>query len=176
MTESGIDGWYRAESGRATFAFRVEGGEVVEAAPYGKFIMGLRWGTAYMKLEQGGFTLSRINITKVDGQAGGKGIFIEDVNEHPLAPQSFEPSLVRRALDYLLDAYPMFDLVSIDWQFSHDFQSHGGPWLLVTLGQPSADWDTVPAWAIWRFAIWKTTGALHTMKDGAVSDDPIWTP
>jgi hypothetical protein len=36
--------------------------------------------------------------------------------------------------------------------------------------------DEVPAWAIWTFAIFKRTGALHTVTDGAASDDPIWTP
>lgn len=61
MTDPKIDGWYRAVGNRATFAFRVEGGEVVECAPYGrKIIMGLRWGTAYMKLERGGFEVGRL--------------------------------------------------------------------------------------------------------------------
>lgn len=94
---------------------------------------------------------------------------------------SFEPSLVRRALDYLLDAYPMFDLVSIDWQWADDFTDHG-VWVLVKLGQPSVNFAESPAWAIWPFAIFKRTGALHRFEGegdeypGAVSDDPIWTP
>jgi hypothetical protein len=50
------------------------------------------------------------------------------------------------------------------------------------LGQPSATFDETPAWAIWKFAIFKATGALHSVGDvhsrypGAVSDDPLWTP
>lgn len=79
----------------------------------------------------------------------------------------FEPSLVRLALDELLTRYPGYDLVTVVWQAE-------GPWVLISLGQPS---EVGQAWAIWRFAIWKTTGALHTMNgEGAVSDDPVWVP
>jgi hypothetical protein len=49
------------------------------------------------------------------------------------------------------------------------------PWLIVDLGQRS-DGGT-EAWAASKFAIWKSTGAVHTLgPDGAVSDDPILTP
>jgi len=103
---------------------------------------------------------------------------------------NFEPSLVRLALDELLRLYPMFDLASVDWQLPVPIvlYSEGvparpweggivGPWVLVKLGQPSATFDEAPAWATWEFAIWKVTGALYRVgADGAVPDDPIWTP
>jgi hypothetical protein len=107
---------------------------------------------------------------------------------------SFEPSLVRRGLDYLLDAYPMFDLVSVNWQLPEPIvlYSEGvparrweggivGPWVLVKLGQPSETMRSepliLPAWATWEFAIWKVTGAVYRVgADGAVPDDPIWQP
>lgn len=91
-------------------------------------------------------------------------------------------SRVRQALDALLDRYPGFDVVSIDWQLdstawvpavSAPKPIHGGPWVLVEIGQPSDTFDETPAWAIWQFAIFKATGAVHSMSDGAVSDDPI---
>jgi hypothetical protein len=97
----------------------------------------------------------------------------------------WDPPLVRQALDELLKRYPMFDLVSIDWQTPETrpntessgwVDEQGGPWVIVELGQPSAHFDHYPAWAIWPFAIFKRTGALHTMTHSAVSDDPIWTP
>lgn len=105
---------------------------------------------------------------------------------------NFEPSLVRLALDELLRRYPTFDLVSIDWNVITRPSTWGElvvadseldqPWALVMLGQPSATFDETPAWAIWKFAIFKATGALHSVGDvhsrypGAVSDDPLWTP
>jgi hypothetical protein len=93
-----------------------------------------------------------------------------------LYPAALYPSAVRRALDYLLDAYPMFDLVSVDWQrpSSGEWQ----PWVLVLLGQRSEEFEPMESFALWHFAIFKTTGALHTMEPprGPVSDDPIWTP
>lgn len=165
-----VDGWYRAESGRATFAFRVEDGEVVETAPYGrKLIMGLRWATAYMKLEQGGFQ-------------------VVSMRNEPELPriQNIAVSKIRPALNELLRRYPGFDLVSIDWQIGDPLgrlrppvTEHTGTWVLVRLGQPSENFDETPAWALWGFAIFKATGALHTWGQdapGAVSDDPIWTP
>jgi hypothetical protein len=90
----------------------------------------------------------------------------------------WDPPLVRQALDELLKRYPMFDLVGIDWQVAPEvYESHyAGAWVLVKLGQPSESFDEGPAWAIWTFAIFKRTGALHTVTDGAASDDPIWTP
>lgn len=61
MTDPKVDGWYQARGSRAAFGFRVENGEVVDCAPYGrKMIMGLQWGTAYMVLERGGFEISRL--------------------------------------------------------------------------------------------------------------------
>lgn len=101
-----------------------------------------------------------------------------------------DPSLVRLALDELLRRYPFFDLVSIEWQglpmelFSESIPQRrwgalAGPWVLVSLGQPSElnESSLNEAWAIWPFAIWKNTGTLYTVgADGAVPDDPIWTP
>jgi hypothetical protein len=91
-------------------------------------------------------------------------------------------SRVRRSLDALLARYHGYDVVSIDWQIErlppdviaqdHPLASQG-PWVLVELGQPSETFDEMPAWAIWQFAIFKATGAVHSMRDGAVSDDPI---
>jgi hypothetical protein len=49
-----------------------------------------------------------------------------------------------------------------------------GSWVLVELGQPSA--GDVAVWARWKFAIWKSTGAVYQVgADGAVPDDPIFT-
>ena len=98
---------------------------------------------------------------------------------------SFEPSLVRQALDALLRLHPFYDLVSIGWQLPPVIFEKGkiglgeqGPWVLVKIGQPSKTFDETPAWALHHFAIWKATGALHTMEPpgGPVSDDPIWEP
>ena len=94
------------------------------------------------------------------------------------------PSRVRMALDELLRRAPHFDVVSIDWQVGRaDRLSttqyepyHVGPWVLVELGQPSDAFDDVPAWAVWKYAIWKATGALHVISEGAVVDPPIWEP
>ena len=95
---------------------------------------------------------------------------------------SFEPSIVRRALDELLRQYPHLDLLRVEWQIdpprgAWDKRSASrwdGPWVLVDLGQPSEHVDVEPAWALWRFAIWRATGAVHAIGvDGAVSDDPI---
>lgn len=90
----------------------------------------------------------------------------------------FAPSLARQGLDLLLFMHKHLDLVSIDWQVPSNVHDFGGPWLLVELGQPSDDFDEQrPAWAIWRYAIWKTTGAVHRIgHDGAVDDDPIAEP
>ena len=86
-------------------------------------------------------------------------------------------SLVRQAFDELLRMHPHLDVVAIEWQIGNPTRplTHDGPWVLVTLGQPSESFDETPAWALWRFAIWKRTGAVYTIgHDGAVSDDPIW--
>lgn len=104
--------------------------------------------------------------------------------------RTHEPSLVRAALDELLRRHPTLDVVSIDWQLPTGIElwSEGvpqrvwtgemaGPWVLVALGQPSEAFEQSPAWARWQFAIWKPTGALYRVGvDGAVPDDPLWTP
>jgi hypothetical protein len=86
---------------------------------------------------------------------------------------SFTPSLVRQALDELLRAYPMFDLVSVDWQIDPQTRDWRGPWVRVGLGQPGE--GDVPAWAVHSFAIWRTTGAIHGVwADGSVTDDVLF--
>jgi hypothetical protein len=75
-------------------------------------------------------------------------------------------SYVRRALDQLLTLHRGFDLVEYEWQKE-------GPWVLVTLGQPSNGGGEV--WARHPFAILKTTGSVYGMHDGAVDDDPFLT-
>jgi hypothetical protein len=89
---------------------------------------------------------------------------------------SLDPSPVRLALDELLRRYFFFDLVDVDWQLGAVEKPLGGPWCVVRLGQRSEDFARSEAWAVHTFAIWKSTGALHSMNGGAVSDDPIWTP
>jgi hypothetical protein len=85
---------------------------------------------------------------------------------------------VRRALDALLAHYPAFDLLRVDWQIDPGDERRSphwaGSWVLVDLGQPSDLIDLKPAWAVWRFAIWRATGAVHQVgPDGAVIDPPI---
>lgn len=93
---------------------------------------------------------------------------------------SFDPSPARRGLDALLALYPFHDVIEVDWQIDDGPPARFlGPWVLVTMGQPSAELELGPfpelaAWARWRFAIWRRTGAVHVLgRDGAVSDDPI---
>jgi hypothetical protein len=76
-------------------------------------------------------------------------------------------SYVRRALDQLLALFPGFDLIEYEWQ-------EDGPWVLVVLGQPSNGRREV--WARHPYAIWKNTGSVYGMMDGAVNDDPFLTP
>ena len=93
-----------------------------------------------------------------------------------------EPSLVRQALDELLRLYPGFDVLTIEWQIDPPrgrWDGHParweGPWVLVDLGQPSDTIDVTPAWAIWKFAIWRATGAVYVVgANGAVHDDPVF--
>jgi hypothetical protein len=92
-----------------------------------------------------------------------------------------ERSLVRRALEELLRRHPMLDLLAIDWQVDPADERQAarwrGSWVLVELGQPSDTIAVEPAWAVWRFAIWRSTGAVHIVgAGGAVSDDPIFVP
>lgn len=93
----------------------------------------------------------------------------------------FEPSLARRGLDLLLAAHPHLELVTADWQGWSPAGPVGavasGPWLLVWLGQRSG--DGADAFALYRFAIFKATGAVHGFdpdNPGAVTDDPILEP
>ena len=80
---------------------------------------------------------------------------------------TFERSPARRGLDGLLANVPHLELVAAEWQ-------RGGPWLLVTLGQQSADGADV--FALHEYAIWKRTGAVHGVHAGAVTDDPLFEP
>jgi hypothetical protein len=75
-------------------------------------------------------------------------------------------SYVRRALDRLLELHPTWDLVEYEWQSS-------GPWVLVVLGQPSN--GSVEAFARHPYAIFKNTGSVYGMRNGAVDDDPFLT-
>ena len=80
----------------------------------------------------------------------------------------------RRALDELLTAYPFFDVLKIEWGLDDEGFTGPYPWLLVELGQPSE--DDAEVWARHRFAIWKSTGAVHGLQhDGSVTDDPLFT-
>ena len=85
---------------------------------------------------------------------------------------SFEPSLVRQGLDWLLEHFPHLDVVKVEWQTEDGHWT--GPWVLVEMGQPSL--GGIAAWAVWKFAIWRETGAVYQMHDGAVSDDPDFVP
>jgi hypothetical protein len=75
-------------------------------------------------------------------------------------------SYARQALDKLLALHPTWDVVEYEWQAD-------GPWVLVVIGQPSANGNE--AWARHPYAIWKNTGAVYGMIDGAVQDDPFLT-
>ena len=76
-------------------------------------------------------------------------------------------SKARQGFDALLALHRGFEVVDAEWQ-------RHGPWLLVTLGQPSlTNGDT---FARHPYAIFKRTGAVHGMHDGAVSDEPLLTP
>jgi hypothetical protein len=56
-----VDGWYRAEGNRATFAFCVTHGRVIEAAPYGrKMLVGRSWADAWEYCQSHGFNVSRM--------------------------------------------------------------------------------------------------------------------
>jgi|SRR5215472_1274064 len=83
---------------------------------------------------------------------------------------SFEPSPARRGLDALLARYPHFDVLYVE-RGSAEHTRIAAPWIIVTLGQPSD--NEIEAFARWEFAIWKNTGAVYTVEDGAVADDPI---
>lgn len=75
------------------------------------------------------------------------------------------PSLARRSLDMLMAMHAPWDVLVVDWQAD-------GPWLLVTLGQPSS--DDSGAFARHHFAIWRETGDVYGVQhDGSVTDDPL---
>ena len=84
----------------------------------------------------------------------------------------FDPSPARRGLDLLLLMYPHLDLVSAT---SPGDDELGTPWLIIELGQPSE--GKVEAYARWRYALLKKTGAVYRFDpDGAVQDDPFIEP
>lgn len=72
--------------------------------------------------------------------------------------------LTRLALQWLLDERHDQPVPAIDLQEPSETNAIGGPWICVDF----SEFD--------RYAIWKTTGAVHSIEGGAVSDDPIWTP
>jgi hypothetical protein len=83
-------------------------------------------------------------------------------------PQILSPSEARQGLDLLLSSAPHLDLLDADWQ-------EDGPWLMVTLGQPSQGEEE--RWARHRYAIFKRTGAVHGLQlDASVTDEPILVP
>lgn len=74
--------------------------------------------------------------------------------------------LIRRSFDELLKCYPQADVIGVDWGFPDSEVSEiENPWVLVTLSDHDAN-DC-------NFAIWKTTGAVYRMNEGAVEDDPF---
>lgn len=95
----------------------------------------------------------------------------------PELSAAFAPSPVRRGLDELLARHPGFDLVAIDWQLNREegrWADHREPRVLVELVQPSDAWTEIPAWAVWRFAIWKATGAVYNLDaSGAIQKQPL---
>lgn len=76
-------------------------------------------------------------------------------------------SKAREGFDWLTRSMPMLDVLSVEWQ-------EDGPWVLVTLGQPSERNPEV--FARYPYAIWKHTGAVHGMNMGAVIDPPLFKP
>src|SRR5262245_62328606 len=56
-----IDGWYRAEGSRATFAFLVAHGRVIKVAPYGRrWLHGKTWAEAWETLHAQGYEVARL--------------------------------------------------------------------------------------------------------------------
>ena len=96
-----------------------------------------------------------------------------------MSGEPFAPSPARRGLDELMRRYPHFDLVRA-WIPGRDEHApmnpwSPSPWLMVELGQ--AGEGPGNAYAVWAFAIWRSTGAVHTVgAAGDVSDDPILEP
>lgn len=90
---------------------------------------------------------------------------------------ALEASPARRGLVWLLERYPHLELVEADWQgWNMPRGDARGPWLLVTLGQESSSAGDPDVFALWPFAIFKRTGAVHRIDGGAVSDDPFFVP
>lgn len=80
-------------------------------------------------------------------------------------------SRARSGLDLLLATHAEWDVLCVDWQRGRGLT---GPWVLVVLGQPSE--GDGEAFVRHHFAIWKSTGNVYGMQDGAVIDDPLLTP
>jgi hypothetical protein len=95
---------------------------------------------------------------------------LRDRTDYPARQRApFEASEARRGIDALLRAYPHLDIVLVQWKPT---------WVLIDLGQPGEKGSYgEDAWAVWQFAVFRATGAVHTLDHmGAVSDDPILTP
>jgi len=74
---------------------------------------------------------------------------------------------VYASLETLQAAHPHWDLLTR--QFAQpDDDDEWGSWCVVVFVDRDA-----PRFSSYEFAIWKRTGAIHTVKDGAVSDDPL---
>lgn len=79
-------------------------------------------------------------------------------------------SHARAGLDLLLATHADWDVLVVDWQRGRGLT---GPWVLVTLGQASS--GDAEAFVRHHFAIWKATGNVYGVQDGAVTDDPLLT-
>jgi len=93
-----------------------------------------------------------------------------------MSTNPFTASPARRGLDELLKRYPFFDVLYIErGSTESELRTEGpliaAPWILVSLGQPSE--NEIEAFARWEFAIWKNTGAVYRVVDGAVQDPAI---
>lgn len=89
-------------------------------------------------------------------------------------------SPARRGLEWLLGRHPGFEVLLVDYGRSRlELELGNGitpaeAWIRVELGQPSD--DGLGAFAVHPYAIWKNTGAVHGIRDGAVIDPPLWQP
>lgn len=87
-------------------------------------------------------------------------------------------TLARRGLNALFAAFPLKEVEAIDHQPERDVLATdlktGEVSVITTL--PAGPWVCVDFVGGDKYAIWKSTGAVHRIgPDGAVEDDPILT-